>query len=141
MNVDERPGLLVDAIAVLASKVARGRRLDEEGSRDLAPTHERPFAPLPRPRNGYCPECVASSGVSASSVAGNAAAAGPTIRVLRRPKKRSFAYSFVGGSLLGVAACLPIFALDLEEGAGPLALLGSLTLACTGVAMHVRSLK
>ena len=77
----------------------------------------------------------------ASSEAGKAAAAGPTIGALRRPKKRSFAYSFVGGSFLGIAACLPIFALDREEGAGPLALLGSLTLACTGVAMHVRGMK
>ena len=148
MNIGERPGIdavgrnevermspsqsrlggddpvhLTDATAAPGSKQARGRRLI--------------LAPLSRPRNGYASEGVAS----ASSLAGKAAAADPPIGALRRPRKRSLAYSFVGGSLLGIAACVPIFALDWEEGAGPLALLGSLTLACAGIAMYVRGMK
>jgi hypothetical protein len=36
---------------------------------------------------------------------------------------------------------LPVFALDAAEGGGALALFGSLTLAATGIGMHLRGAK
>jgi hypothetical protein len=48
------------------------------------------------------------------------------------------AFSFVGGSLIGIAIALPVFALDAAEGDGALALIGSVTLAAVGIGMHLR---
>ena len=48
------------------------------------------------------------------------------------------ACSFIGGCLIGTAIALPVFAFDALEGDGALVLIGSVTLAATGIGMHLR---
>ena len=50
-------------------------------------------------------------------------------------------YSFMGGCLIGISVFLPAVTLDVGEGGGALVLFGCLTLAATGVGMHVRGAK
>jgi hypothetical protein len=50
-------------------------------------------------------------------------------------------YSFMGGCLIGISVSLPAVALDAGEGGGALVLFGCLTLAATGIGMHVRGTK
>ena len=50
-------------------------------------------------------------------------------------------YSFMGGCLIGISVFLPAVTLDVGEGGGALVLFGCLTLAATGIGMHVRGAK
>jgi len=56
-------------------------------------------------------------------------------------KQLRSAYSFIGGSLIGISICLPVFALDAGKGGGAPVLLGCLTLAATGIGIHLRGAK
>jgi hypothetical protein len=52
--------------------------------------------------------------------------------------KRPTAYSFIGGSLIGIAIALPVLTVDALEGDSALLFIGSVTLAATGIGMHLR---
>src|ERR1700692_895934 len=62
-------------------------------------------------------------------------------RPQRRPERLRAAYSFVGGSLIGIAVSLTLFLLSAGEGAGDLMLLAALTLASAGIGMHLSASK
>ena len=123
----------------------RGMRLTDIPTSEWASTVEarpRPVAELTAPS--------ARQRIATASVPrplGNPSAAHATVSVrivLTEPRPTKYrklrrACSFFGGSLIGISTFLPIFELDAGEGGGALVLLGSLSLAVAGIAIHLRS--
>jgi hypothetical protein len=62
-------------------------------------------------------------------------------RIRKRYRRLRAAYSFIGGSLIGIAGSLTAFALNPGEDGGTLTLLVSLTLASTGIGIHLNGSK
>jgi len=98
--------------------------------RDVPDWHE--------PFDLQAPLAAATPATPARALAGQP---GPTKRSRQPGRTLQSAYSFVGGFLIGISIALPVLAVEGDEGGGALVLAGSLTLAVTGIGMHVRGAK
>jgi hypothetical protein len=62
-------------------------------------------------------------------------------RIQKQYRRLRAAYSFIGGSLIGIGGSLAAFALNPGEDGGTLVLLVSLTLASMGIGIHLNGSK